>query len=146
VGKGQPARKANSLTATCRPNMQKTWDPRRLTPVQAIEGVPQVPPGSVPRIQECGSTLTLFHPRLALMSLAVMTPLQGCPINVLYACIVPFMCASLLSALCRESAVEVRFYTCLNVIPLQSTCSPCNPHIPILQSAYSPCNPHVPLL
>jgi hypothetical protein len=30
-GKGRPARKADNLTAICKPNVQKMWEPRRLT-------------------------------------------------------------------------------------------------------------------
>jgi hypothetical protein len=34
-GKGRPARKADSLTATCEPTAYKMWVPRRLTTVWA---------------------------------------------------------------------------------------------------------------
>jgi hypothetical protein len=35
VGNGQPARKANNLTAICEPIVQKMWEPRRLTTLGA---------------------------------------------------------------------------------------------------------------
>jgi hypothetical protein len=35
-GKGQPARKADNLTAICEPNIYKMWDSRRLTTLWAF--------------------------------------------------------------------------------------------------------------
>jgi hypothetical protein len=34
-GKGRPARKANNLTAICKPIIKKLWEPRRLTTLWA---------------------------------------------------------------------------------------------------------------
>jgi hypothetical protein len=36
VGKGGPARKADNLIALCEPNVQKMWEPRRVTALWAF--------------------------------------------------------------------------------------------------------------
>jgi hypothetical protein len=48
-GKGRPARKADNLTAICEPNVQKMWEPRRLT----TDGPPRPVTGTA-------STLVIF--------------------------------------------------------------------------------------